>query len=156
MGEGPPLYSTQSNEVITMKAVNNVVGVAHIFKSPPLWGKASLNVVGKECLILHDRYHTAVVVYDNWTSLITELERFIAGRSKTEPVQVGPYLGNGELYLTSQQCPVTSDLGEGLILRMGEVAVLLTHGSVRLLLGLLHPTEDDECFPLDGTDNKED
>lgn len=140
-----------------MTAVN-VVGETHTFKSPPLWGKASLSVVSRECLILHDRYHTAVVVYDNWTSLIHELEQYLAGQGKTEPIQVGPYLGNGDLYLTSQHCPLTSDF-EGLILSMGKAAVLLTHSSVLLLLGLLKgpaPTEDDEYFPLDGADSVED
>lgn len=60
--------------------------------------------------------------------------------------------------------------GEGLVLRMGEAAVLLTQSSVRLLLQQLTgsfttPTEDSqmvgparskkEYFPLDGADDKE-
>ena len=118
-----------------MTAVN-IVGETRTLKSPPLWGRASLSVVGKECLILHDRYHTAVVVYDNWTSLIVELEGFIAGDSKPEPVQVGLHDGS-ELYLTSQHSPFTSDLGEGLILSMGKVAVLLTQSNAIVLVELL-------------------
>ena len=116
-----------------MTAVN-VVGETHTFKSPPLWGKASLSVIGKECLILHDRYHTAIVVYDNWSSLIHELEQYIARRSKTEPVQV---LGSSELHLTSQYYPRLGELDEGLVLRMGLAAVMLTQSSCTLLLGLL-------------------
>ena len=132
-----------------MTAVN-IVGETHVFKSPLLWGKASLSVVGKECLILHDRYHTAVVVNNNWTSLIIELEEYIARASKPSPIQVGPYLGTGELYLTCQYCPPSCGLDEGLILSMGTAAVLLTQSNVRLLLGLLKgptPTEDDDYFP---------
>jgi hypothetical protein len=128
-----------------MTAVN-LVGETHTFKSPPLWGKASLNVVGKVCLILHDRYHTAVIVYHNWTSLIIELEEYIARASKPGPIQVGPCL-SGELYLTSQYCPPSCGLDEGLVLRMGAAAVLLTDSNVRLLLRLLKgppPTVDED------------
>lgn len=152
----------------------NLVGETHTFKSPPLWGKASLSVVGKECLILHDRYHTAVIVYQNWTSLIHELEQYIDGVSEPRRIQVGPYLHQGkgdDLYLTSQHYPPSCGLDEGLVLRMGEAAVLLTQSSVRLLLqqltgSLTTPTEDshmigsaltgsNEYFPMDGTDDEE-